>query len=135
MMNSVLRILAAGFLAGMVMTPALASEDEYQGDPEKGAKAFAVCRSCHTADKGGKNLVGPNLYGIMDRGVAKLEGYSYSAALKEKAGEEGFTWNEETVSEFIKNPQAYIKGTQMNVRVPQEKKRKDIIAYLKTLHD
>ncbi len=48
-----------------------------------GETVFKKCASCTTIDSGGANKVGPNLYGIVGRGMGAHEGFNYSAALKE----------------------------------------------------
>ena len=44
--------------------------------------AVAQCKACHTMDKGGKNGVGPNLFGVVDRPAAARPGFAYSPAMK-----------------------------------------------------
>ena len=39
------------------------------------------CFTCHTADKGGANKVGPNLWDVVGRKKASHEGFSYSSAM------------------------------------------------------
>ena len=51
-----------------------------KANPEAGDAVFKKCQACHTAEKGGANKVGPNLWDIVNRPVASHEGFSYSAA-------------------------------------------------------
>src|SRR5450432_4777013 len=53
---------------------------------EKGAASAKKCAACHTFEKGGPNRVGPNLFGIVDRGRSTQAGFNYSAAMKSKSG-------------------------------------------------
>ncbi|MGB5949895.1 MAG: cytochrome c family protein [Parvibaculum sp.] len=100
------------------------------GDAAKGEKIFKKCQACHTVEKDGPNRVGPNLYGIFERGVAAEAGYNYSAAMKKKAAE-GLKWNDDTLLAYLEKPQAYVPGTNMTFPgLKKEQDRKDLIAYL-----
>lgn len=50
-------------------------------DADKGAKVFKKCVSCHTADDGGKNGTGPNLYNVVGTAAGGKAGFSYSGAM------------------------------------------------------
>ncbi|MCO5553562.1 hypothetical protein L7F22_007085 [Adiantum nelumboides] len=50
--------------------------------------------TCHTTEAG-KNLVGPSLHGVFGRQSGQVEGFSYTAANKQK----GVHWDEETLFE------------------------------------
>jgi len=103
-----------------------------KAEPNKGQNAFKKCAACHSADKGGPNKVGPNLYGVVGRPVASHAGFGYSAALKAKGGE----WTYEEIYKFIKNPKADVPGTIMAFAgVPSGQERADILSYLRTLSD
>lgn len=103
-----------------------------KASPEKGQAAFAPCKACHTTDKDGKNGVGPNLWGVVQQDKGHHQGFSYSAAMKEKEGK----WTYEDLDAFIHRPQSFAKGTKMTFAgVPQADKRADIIAYLRSLSD
>src|SRR4051812_42259305 len=55
---------AAPFEVGKVL--ALLSK----ASPESGQDTFKRCQQCHTSDKGGRVLTGPNLYGVVGRARA-----------------------------------------------------------------
>ena len=38
---------------------------------DNGQDVFKKCLACHTPDKGGRNLVGPNLWGVVGRKVRR----------------------------------------------------------------
>src|SRR5258705_574289 len=55
-----------------------------KADVGKGQSSAQKCGICHTFDKGGKNLLGPNLWGVVGRPKASEAGFNYSAAMKAK---------------------------------------------------
>jgi cytochrome c len=101
-------------------------------DPAQGETDAALCKVCHTFDKGGAAMIGPNLYGVVGRKIASVEGFNYSPALKGKEGE----WTYEKIDAFIHNPQTYAPGTMMAFPgVPDVKKRANILAFLRSKSD
>jgi cytochrome c len=98
-------------------------------DPAKGEADTALCKVCHTFNKGGATLIGPNLYGVVGKKIASHEGVNYTPALKGKEGD----WTYENLDLWLTNPQAFAPGTSMAFPgVPDIKKRADIIAYLRS---
>jgi cytochrome c len=94
----------------------------------KGESAVAVCKACHSFNKGGPNKVGPNLYNVVGSDIASVEGFSYSDALKGKEG----TWTYDKLWAYLENPQGWAPGTNMSYPgVSDAAKRANIIAYLK----
>lgn len=102
------------------------------GDAEKGENVYKRCMSCHTPEKGGRHLVGPNLYGVFGREAGALDDYNYSKAMKSS----DIVWNEETLDAYLEKPAGFIKGNKMTFPgLRKESQRDDVIAYLKTLRD
>ena len=102
-------------------------------DPTRGADVAKKCAICHSFDKGGPNLIGPNLYGLLGRKIASHEGYEYSDALKAHEGD----WDYAGLDHIIENPNAYAPGTKMALfpGLPDAKQRADVIVFLRTKND
>lgn len=98
---------------------------------EAGARRVALCKSCHSLDKGGPNMQGPDLFGVVGRPVASHEGFSYSAALKAFGGQ----WTWERLDGFIADSPSYVPGTAMNQHIAKPEHRAEILVYLNTLSD
>lgn len=99
-------------------------------DLAAGEKAFKACKACHTVAEGGKNLTGPNLWGVHGRQVATTEGFAYSDALKAL---EGQVWDEAALDAFLENPKTFAKGTKMAFAgVKKAGDRANLIAWLAT---
>lgn len=77
---------------------------------EDGQKLFKKCGTCHNYEKGSANKVGPNLWNIINRPKASIDGFAYSKALTEIGG----NWSYEELAEFLYKPKKYVKGTKMN---------------------
>jgi cytochrome c len=102
-------------------------------DAKHGADVAKKCGICHNFEKGGPNMIGPNLYGVLGRKIASHEGYEYSDALKAKGGD----WDYEKINAMITNPGEYVPGTKMALfpGLPDAKERADVIVYLRTQND
>jgi cytochrome c len=102
-------------------------------DIKAGEALIKKCTSCHTFEKGGKNGVGPNQYGLVGGHYAHQEGYSYSAALSALKDKR---WGFQELSDFLANPKKAIPGNKMSfagISNPQD--RANLIAYINTLSD
>lgn len=103
----------------------------YAQDVEAGQKAFKQqCGLCHDTAVG-KNRVGPSLFGVVGRKTGSVEGFHYSDANKNS----GLTWDQATLDKYLADPRGTVPGTTMTYAgVKNEQTRRDIIAYLATLH-
>ncbi len=88
---------------------------------------LACARSATRSIKAEHAVVGPNLYGVVGRKIASVEGFNYTG-LKGKDG----TWDYATLDVWLTNPQAFAPGTTMAFPgFPEAKKRADVIAFLR----
>ncbi len=107
--------------------PDLARFEQAPPDPAAGQKVFATaCAECHGLDQG---RVGPPLRGVFGRQAGTAPGYPYSAALAHA----GLTWNADTLDKWLAGPQTFIQGAQMPMGLPDPLRRRDVIAYLRSL--
>jgi cytochrome c len=98
----------------------------------RGENSAKKCATCHTFNKGGRPLVGPNLWGVVGRPKASEAGFNYSAAIKAKGG----NWTIDDLNQFLTNPRGFIPGTNMTFAgLPRGSERADVIAYLNSLSD
>jgi cytochrome c2 len=117
-------------LAAAVVAPTLCHAGS-KPDIENGKTTFnTMCGVCHSVQKEGGPTQGPNLLGIVGRKAGIEAGFPlYTAALKDS----GITWNKKTLDKFLMNPMAKVPGTAMPMQIPDDKARKDVVAYLATL--
>ena len=102
------------------------------GDPAKGETLVAVCKVCHSFDKGAPSPIGPNLYGVVGRDIASVEGFNYSPALKAKEGD----WTFEHLDAMIHKPMEFAPGTLMAFPgVADAKQRGHVLAFLRMKSD
>lgn len=113
-------------------------------DAAAGEAVFKKCMTCHRIGEGAKNAVGPEQNGLIGRQAGTVPGFAYSP-LNKSAGEAGLIWNDDTIFEYLADPNAFLIGflkskgkddlakgsTKMAFKLTSEKERKDVIAYLK----
>ena len=103
-----------------------AAGETLTGDPDKGARIYNQCKSCHSLDEG-RNLQGPTLYQVVGRPAGAIEGYRYSKA---NAGSD-LTWTGQTLFDYLEAPRKYLPGTIMAYAgLRKEQHRADVIAFI-----
>ena len=113
--------LAVALLGSAAISPAVAA------DAAHGEEIYnSRCVACHSPDA---NRVGPKHRGVVGRTAGTIPDFNYSKAVKNS----GVVWSEETLDQWLTNPQAFIPGQRMNFKVTDPADRADLIAYLKTL--
>jgi len=102
-------------------------------DIEHGKATFnTMCGVCHSVQKTGGPVEGPNLLGLVGREAASQADFvKYSPALQAS----NLTWSVETLDRFLVNPMAMVPGTLMPMLIRDDKTRADVIAYLATLKE
>ncbi len=97
------------------------------GDLSHGQKVFKKCSACHMIANDGKNMIGPNLWGVIGRQAGSINDYKYSKAMIAYGKE----WSFEEMNSYLIKPQAYIKGTKMAFAgLRKEKDRASVILYM-----
>jgi len=109
-------------LLALLLVSATALSAAAQPSAEAGQRVFNQCRACHVVQEGVRSGVGPNLHGVWGRPAAQIEGFRYSAAMRQKA-QEGLVWTEENLRAYLANPRDVVPGGAMafaGVRNPEQ---------------
>jgi cytochrome c2 len=104
------------------------------GDPVRGREvAQTYCRECHALEAGDSAPLqvgaGPPLIGVVNRSVADLPGFEYSAALIDFGG----SWTADRLFSFARYPMLTVPGTKMtSAQQTNDQERIDLTNYLMT---
>lgn len=124
----------AGGGAAAVATAADISALYASADVAAGKAYFEKkCTVCHSIEKGGANKVGPHLWGVMNRKVAAVADFNYSAGMKAHADR---SWTFDEMNHFQFAPRKWVPGTIMAYAgTPKDQERANLIAYLNAQSD
>jgi len=98
-------------------------------DAASGKQIFARrCSGCHEI---GRDKIGPRLGDVLGRSAGTVPGYPYSTALQRS----GIIWSDKTLDQWLTNPQGFLPGTKMPIRLASPAERRDVIEFLRTSSD
>lgn len=102
-------------------------------DVAAGEAVFKKCKACHTAEAGAKNGTGPNLWSVVGRPVASVEGFAYSDAMTAEAGK---VWDAAFLDAYLTKPKDAIPGNKMSFAgLKEAADRHNLIAWLASRSD
>ena len=98
------------------------------GNAARGERMYRACVACHSLDPN-RNMTGPTLAELWNRKSGSLASFPrYSSVLKSA----GIIWNDDTLDEWIKDPQHFIPGNTMTFPgMKDARQRADLLAFLK----
>jgi cytochrome c len=70
---------------------------------------------------------GPRLQGVFGRTSGTVEGFTYSAALKNAH----IVWNEYSLEKWLTDPDVLVPGNNMEFHVPKPQERRDLVEFLR----
>jgi cytochrome c len=115
-------IIGAGVLVLACASTAMAAPDV-----EHGKQVFQACAACHS-DK--PDSLGPSLVGVIGRKAGSRDDFRYSNAMAHA----GFTWDAANLKQYLKDPQAKVKGNRMPFSgLGNAKDIDDVVAYIATM--
>ena len=123
------------------LTVAALAAPAFAGDPAAGEGEFKKCKACHSIvapdgteiQKGGRT--GPNLYGVVGRGIASDPDFKYGDSLA-ALGATGAVWDEASLAAYMADPAAYLKealgdsAAKSKMSFKLAKGGEDVAAYL-----
>jgi cytochrome c len=113
--------------AEYLQSPAYAIADSTHGE-----RLALQCRACHTLERNGAILLGPNLFGVFGRPAASVDGFDYSPALESA----GFVWTPAALDAWLASPSRFLPGSRMAFAGLQNASDRDaLIAYLLQVTD
>lgn len=105
----------------------LATSPYAEASRDNGKKQAQLCKACHSLEKGGANMIGPNINGFFGKSVGTAEGFDYSNAVLDA----DFAWTPRALDAWLVQPSRFLPGNKMTFAgVSNAEDRADLIAYL-----
>ena len=122
------RARAVAIGAALALTALSYPASSEPGNRDSGERMYRACVACHSLEPD-RNMTGPSLAELWNRKSGSLPSFPrYSPALKAA----GIIWNEDTLDEWIKDPQHFIPGNTMTFPgMKDARQRADLLAFLK----
>lgn len=121
--------LLFGVLAVCVLIPLalLADAPTDAAIVDAGRDVYNRCIGCHSPER---NRTGPMHCGIVGRVSGTVEGFNYSAAMRNAR----ITWTAQTLDRFLESPLEIVPGTSMGFAgIDNDTERMQVVAWLETL--
>ena len=114
-------------IVALIMATLSQRADAESGNSANGERIYRACAPCHSLEVN-RNMTGPSLAELWNRKSGSLASFSrYSQALKSS----GIVWNDDTLDEWIKDPQHFIAGNTMTFPgVKDGRQRAGLLAFL-----
>ncbi|MCU0826226.1 MAG: c-type cytochrome [Tabrizicola sp.] len=126
------------------LTVAALGAPAFAADPAAGEEAFKKCKACHSIiapdgteiQKGGRT--GPNLYGVIGRGVASDPDFRYGESIA-ALGATGAVWDAASLVAYTADPAGYLQsalgdaGAKSKMSFKLDSGAEDIAAYLQSV--
>lgn len=130
-------------ISTVVISTAFSTAVFAEGDAAAGESGFNRCKACHAIANGDDVIVrggrtGPNLYAIIGRTAGTQDGFRYGDAVV-AAGAAGLVWTEETLTEYVTDPTAFLRtflddsGVRSRMTFKLRRGGEDVAAYLASL--
>src|SRR5579863_8288043 len=110
----------------LLLTVLLTPRPGAAADIAAGQAIFSRCKICHSIEAG-KNMVGPSLHGIFGRKAGTADNFAYSEAMQKS----GVVWDDDTLTKYLRGPQAFIPGDKMAFPgIKDDEQIANLLAYL-----
>jgi cytochrome c len=115
-------------IAMLLMTALPCRATAEPGSVARGERMYRACVACHSLEPN-RHMTGPSLAEVWNRKSGSVSSFPrYSPALKSA----GIIWNDDTLDEWIKDPQHFIPGNTMTFPgMKDARQRADLLAFLK----
>jgi cytochrome c len=123
--TQLLGAILAAFVLLVVGSSRFAAGQSTSSDKETFEKR---CGGCHALER---DKEGPRLHGVYGRVAGSVDSFQYSEALKKSK----ITWTDETLEQWLADPETLVPGNDMTFHVEKAAERAEIIAYRKLTAD